>query len=60
MLYKLSNIESGIASAVNSKTIKPVNFAENSYQVTINFTDNTKTVYDQIYSFYDIANKNTK
>lgn len=60
MLYKLSNIESGIVSAVNSKTVKSVTFAENSYQVTINFTDNTKTVYDQIYSFYDIANKNTK
>lgn len=55
-LVKINDMETGLVANVNSKTVSKVSYTEKNKHMVVNFTDGTKTIYDEIYVAYDLEN----
>lgn len=55
-LVKIDNMTTGTVSDVISKTVSSIAFNDKEKHMIVKFTDNTKTIYDEIYVAYDLVN----
>lgn len=55
-LFKIDNMTTGISTAVNGKVVNQVSYNESEKHIIVSFTDNTKIIYSDVYSAYDLEN----
>ena len=49
-LFKIDDMKAGVATPVNTKDVKALFYTASEYHMVVRFTDDTKTIYSEIYS----------